>query len=171
MTTAGTNEEAFELSFVHRGQPAVDQRVDTRLVARYVSLKPSGGAFACHLFHGDQRCPAHDRHDARPLRRACQDQIAAVGRQRIDTHWRNAERAAVALAEQLHRLRALRDIAQHPGRERVVVKHRPVVAQRGVVLGGARDVAKDGPGQAPTRCCLEVVQRQHVAQRGGQGDG
>ena len=128
--------------------------------AGQIGLVPGGRIFAAHVLQRDQRRGAEDHRHVRRGRRARQHDVAAIGAQRRRAHRRNAERRGVALAEQRRGLVAAGDVVEHARHEAVFVESFSVVANRGVGLGAARDIAVEEFRNPAPRRRFEIVERE-----------
>jgi hypothetical protein len=108
--------------------------------------------------------PGDARRDRQRHLKAVAD-VAAVGAQRRGAHRRNPERRGVALAEQRRGLVAAGDVVEHARHEAIFVERLAVVADRGVGLGAARDIAVQEFRNPAPRHRLEIIEREIAFQR------
>ena len=141
---------------------ALDEGIDLCLIAGQVGLKPGAGMGLGDRLERDERRAADDHRYVGCRRSACHDDVAAIGRQGAQADGRDAERRGVGAAEERARLRAVRDIDQHPRQETEVVERGPVAPQRRLALRAADDVAEDRLGQMPSCRAFEVVEAEDV---------
>ena len=157
---------------------AIDQRLDPLRQAGEIGLIPRGLIGGAHVFQRDQRRGAENHRHVFGLCRLRQHDVAAIGAQRRRAHRRNAERRGIGLAEQRGGLVAAGDVVEHARHEAVFVEGLAVVAQRGVGLGAAGDIAVEEFRNPAPRGRLEIVEREiflqgarHRALGAGHGRG
>jgi hypothetical protein len=124
-------------SVVAGGLHPIDHRRDALFVAGQIGLEPARLPVRSHAFKPRQRRRAHDEGDSRLRRLARQRHVAVIGDQRAHPHRRDAERVAIALAQETCRLVAVGDIDQHARHEIELRIGGTVGRERTSVLGGA----------------------------------
>ena len=156
--------------FITGARHALDQLGNFFCVAGQISLEPgvTAAGFAYFFQRRQRRAAQNHRHVFRG-RRQRQRQIALKRRERSAAHRCDAERAVVGLAEQRGFGRAARDVDQHARHQRDVVEHRTVPVERHIALDAARHVTENRPRDVASRGRLEILQRQHHAQRARRG--
>ena len=147
----------------------VDQGLDAGGIAGQISLVPGGGVFAPDVLQRDQGRGGKAHRHVHAGGRARQHDVAAIGAQRGRAHRGNAERRRIGLAEQGRGLVAARDVVEHPRHETVFVEGAAIVAQCGVGLDGAGNVAVQEFRQPASGGRLEIVERKIALQMARHG--
>ncbi|MNT15790.1 hypothetical protein D3C72_1508660 [compost metagenome] len=117
-----------------------------------------------YLFQPNQRRPAHDAGHICLGGGAGQHNVAAIARQRRDSHGRHAHRRGVLPAQYRGARAALRYVHQHLGPKAVLRKGLPVAAFGLPVFHRTGHIGVDGLGQASFRSGFEVMQAEYLAQ-------